>query len=104
MKNFQISARAVWIIFVTGLCLSIFGIYADSQSLLLSEQFLSVGGTLFFASWIIVMIELVNNKVYNRTFWILSMLFLPPFAMIFYLIQREKLFRLGNTKFRNKST
>jgi hypothetical protein len=101
MKNFQISAKAVWIILIAGLCLSTFGIFADSQSLLLSEQILSIGGTLFFSSWVIVMLELVNNKVYNRTFWILSMIFLAPFAMIFYLIQREKLFRLGNTKFRN---
>jgi hypothetical protein len=102
MKNFEISTKAVWILVVTGLCISILGIYAESREWLLSQQLLSIGGSLFFTSWIIVMLELVNNKVYNRTFWILSMI-LAPFAMIFYLIQREKLFRLGESKFQKHS-
>ena len=38
---------------------------------------------------------MVKNKIYNKTFWIITMFILPNIAIIFYLIQRNKLLRLG---------
>ncbi|WP_277875413.1 PLDc N-terminal domain-containing protein [Aequorivita sp. KMM 9714] len=50
---------------------------------------------LFFSTWIIILSDMVKNKIYNKTFWIMTMFILPFISPIFYLIQRNRLIRLG---------
>ncbi|WP_205602134.1 PLDc N-terminal domain-containing protein, partial [Cyclobacterium jeungdonense] len=59
------------------------------------QLFLTVGLMLFFSTWIIILSDMVKNKIYNKAFWILTMFIMPAITTIFYLIQRNKLLRLG---------
>lgn len=45
--------------------------------------------------WIWAVVDVARSKVYNKPFWLLSMVFVAPLAVIAYLIQREHLVRLG---------
>lgn len=56
-------------------------------------------GTLII--WLYLFIDIIRNKIYNKQFWILSMIIILPLASLIYLIQREHLIRLG-TKFGTK--
>lgn len=60
-----------------------------------------IGLVVFLAIWIFVLVDLTKNRIYNKQFWVLSLIVLMPLATFLYLIQREKLIRLG-TKFGTK--
>lgn len=46
-------------------------------------------------TWLYVIADIVRNKIYNKQFWVLSMIAIMPLATIAYLIQRNHLIRLG---------
>jgi hypothetical protein len=48
-----------------------------------------------FAGWVITFSDIVKNSILNRRFWLIYMIILPFLAPVFYLLQREKLIRLG---------
>ncbi len=52
--------------------------------------------------WIIVFVDMVRFKIYNKTFWILFMFLLPYLAPVIYLFQRKKLRHLYENKFNQK--
>lgn len=54
-----------------------------------------IGLVVLFAIWIFVLVDLAKNRIYNKQFWVLSLIVLMPLATFLYLIQREKLIRLG---------
>jgi hypothetical protein len=39
--------------------------------------------------------DIIYNKVYQKWFWVLSVIILAPITPVFYLFQRNKLIRLG---------
>lgn len=45
--------------------------------------------------WVFVFVDVLRNKIYNKQFWILSMIILTNLAALIYLIQREHLIRMG---------
>jgi hypothetical protein len=45
--------------------------------------------------WLYLFIDIIRNNIYNKQFWILSMILMMPLATLIYLIQREHLIRLG---------
>lgn len=47
----------------------------------------------FFLSgfWLFLLIDMINLKFYNKTFWLISMLVMPFLAPAVYLFQRKKL-------------
>jgi hypothetical protein len=45
-------------------------------------------------AWVIIQIDIIKNKFHNKTFWILSMFFIPVIAEIVYLIRRKKLLNI----------
>ena len=45
--------------------------------------------------WLYLFIDIIRNKIYNKQFWILSMIIVMPLATLIYLIQRDHLIRLG---------
>ena len=97
MKNqdVKIGIKTVWFLVAGNLLLTVFGVLAKIQHWEFSQVFLTVGLMLFFTTWIIILSDMVKNKIYNKTFWIMTMFILPTIAAIFYLIQRNKLLRLG---------
>ena len=49
--------------------------------------------------WLIVFIDILKNKLYSKTFWILAMIIMPFLTPVFYLFQRERLLRLQQNRF-----
>ena len=97
MKNvdFKISFKAVWFLVIGNILLTVIGAFAKIQHWDYFQFFLTVGLMLFFSTWVIILSDMVKNKIFNKTFWIMTMFIMPPIASIFYMIQRNKLIRLG---------
>ncbi len=97
MKNidFKISFKAVWFLVIGNILLTVIGAFAKNKHWDYSQFFLTAGLVLFFSTWVIILSDMVKNKIFNKTFWIMTMFIMPPIASIFYMIQRNKLIRLG---------
>ncbi len=97
MKNidFKISFKTVWFLVIGNILLTVIGVFAKNQRWDYSQFFLTAGLVLFFSTWVIILSDMMKNKIYNKTFWIMTMFIMPPIASIFYMIQRNKLIRLG---------
>lgn len=94
-QDFKISFKTVWFLVVGNILLTVFGAFAKIQHWNYSQILLTIGLMLFFSSWVIILSDMVKNKIYNKTFWIITMFIMPSIATIFYMIQRNKLIRLG---------
>lgn len=94
-QDFKIDIKTIWILVIGNLLLTIVGAFAKVQHWESSQLFLTMGLMLLFSTWIIIVSDMAKNKIYNKTFWILSMFIMPTIAAIFYLIQRNRLIRLG---------
>jgi len=94
-KDFKISFKTVWVLVIGNIFLTILGALAKIQHWDYSQILLTIGLMLFFSTWIIILSDMVKNKIYNKTFWIMTMFIMPSIATIFYMIQRNKLKRLG---------
>lgn len=97
MKNqdFKISFNTVWVLVIGSLLLTNLKILAIIQQWDYPQYLLIIGLMLYFSTWIIIFSDIVKNNIYNKTFWIMTMFTLPPIAMLSYMIQRNKLLRLG---------
>jgi membrane protease YdiL (CAAX protease family) len=50
---------------------------------------------LFLVSfWMFLLTDMMRKKIFNKTFWLISMLVMPYLAPAVYLFQRKKLQRL----------
>ncbi|MBZ9731198.1 PLDc N-terminal domain-containing protein [Salegentibacter sp. JZCK2] len=59
---------------------------------------------ILFIFWLFILIDMIKQKIKNKTFWILSMFFLPFFAPVVYLFRRKNLLHLENNMFRNSKS
>ena len=100
-NDFKIDIRLVWILVIGNIILTIVSAFAKTQQWEFSQLLFTSALILFFSVWIIVISDMLKNKIYNKTFWIMSIFIIPFITPIFYLIQRDKLIRLGN-KFEKK--
>jgi len=76
----------VYILLIVGIILGVLG----AVNKILIYQYL-VGVGMFAIGWIIVLFDIMKNKIYNKQFWVLSMFFVMPVTPIIYLIRRKKL-------------
>ncbi len=97
-QDFKIGIRKVWFLVIGNLIFTIVGALAKIGHWDFSQLFLTVGLILFFSTFIIVLSDIVKNKIYNKTFWVMSMFILPSIAPIIYIIRRNKLI-LHESKF-----
>ena len=95
-QDFRISIKIVWVLVIGNILLTFIAAFAKLRHWEFSQILLTVGIILSFSSWIIVISDITKNKIYNKTFWIISMFILPTISPLIYLIQRNKLIRLGN--------
>ncbi len=91
MKNndFKINFTVIGVLLITSIMLMItmfFPFFGEMRFI-----FGSFGTGIFFVSWLIVFIDILKHKVYNRQFWIISMFALMTIAPIVYLIRRNKI-------------
>lgn len=95
-QDLKIGIRTVSILIIVGALLTFLGALAKLKHFT-SSNFLFIAGLIFFLStWIIVLSDMVKNKIPNNFFWIFSMFAIPTITPIVYLIQRKKLLRIGN--------
>lgn len=95
-NDFTINVIVVWILVTGSLLLSILGGLAKIYSWGFFPFYATGAVMLLFASWVIIFSDMVRNKIYNKPFWLLTMFTLPHLAVLFYVLQREKLIRLGS--------
>jgi len=95
MKNqyFTISFKTVWLLVIGNILLTTIGTLAKILHWDYAHFLLTVGLMLFFSTWVIILSDMIKNKIHNKTFWIVTMFIIPSISTIFYLIQRNKLIR-----------
>jgi predicted membrane channel-forming protein YqfA (hemolysin III family) len=85
----------IWMVVILSLLLTVAGVLAMIQQWqLVSAQWIS-GFALLLLAWIAIIVDMNKNEIFNKRFWILSMLIIPSLTSVFYLIQRKKLIELG---------
>lgn len=45
---------------------------------------------------ILGIVDISRNKIYNKTFWIITIIIMTPISGLIYMYQRNRLIRLGN--------
>jgi hypothetical protein len=93
-QDLGINFSSVWIIVIINTLLIIFGAYSRLENLENSTVFLAAGLILSFITWAIIMIDIIKSKIYNKSFWLMTMIFMPWIASIFYMTQRKKLMKI----------
>jgi len=101
-RNFTLSTTFIWIMVIISLILTIIGALAIIRQWQLVDSQWIIGFALLILAWAIIIIDMNRNGIFNKRFWILSMLIIPSITSIFYLIQRKKLIELGK-EFRHQS-
>lgn len=96
--DFKVSIKIVWILAFGNFVSSTVGVIAIIQHWELYDVLLPVCLIFFFSTFIIVLSDIIKNKVYNKTFWVMSMFILPTISPIFYIVRRKKLI-LHESKF-----
>lgn len=80
--------------------------WISSQKSLLHWQemdFLAWLSFLFlFGFWLILLLDMINERIYNKTFWMIAMLIMPWLAPSFYLFQRKTSIRPESSLFNRR--
>ncbi|MCK5781102.1 MAG: hypothetical protein KAH10_00795 [Flavobacteriales bacterium] len=90
------SKQKLWLATIASYSFFLFFIYSIVNNIDLHGFFFgfAIGTTIVTLGLIIN--DMIKNKIYNRPFWVRSIIFMPPIALITYMIQRDKLIKLGN--------
>lgn len=94
-RNFTLNTSFIWIVVILSVLLTIVGVLAMIQQWQLIDAQWITGFALLALAWVAIIVDMHKNKIFNKKFWILSMLIIPSLTSIFYLIQRKKLIELG---------
>lgn len=95
-ENFKISTKIVWFLVIGNTLLTVIGTLAKINDWNFPEFLLTFGLMMLFSSWVIILDDMVKHKIYNKTFWILTMFIMPSVSIIIYMFQRKRLLRLGH--------
>jgi len=93
-KELLINGKIVWALVIAYILIVFLSFSFKTLQWPFLYGFLILGIVCFIVSWVTIFINMVSNKIYNKTFWIITMLFIPSLSQILYLIQRKKLLRL----------
>jgi len=66
-----------------------------------SEVMIWSSNTILFIFWLIILIDMIQNKIPNKIFWILFMFLLCFFSPVVYLFRRKNLLHLRDNKFKS---
>jgi len=97
MKNadYKLNHKLVLFLVLGHLLFGLLGAFAQVHEMDSAHFFLSVALVLFFSSWIVILSDLVKQRVFNKSFWILAMFITPSIAMVFYVFMRNRVIRIG---------
>jgi len=91
MKKVEISTRLLLTLWGVGFILFLVAFAANIMKSEASLYWLIAAIAFTSSLWIIIMEDIIKNTVYNKSFWILSMIFFSIPIMFIYLIRRKKL-------------
>ncbi|MDK2978682.1 MAG: hypothetical protein PWP52_1396 [Bacteroidales bacterium] len=94
-KDFTLTIKTVWLLVASTFLFTVIAFFAAVYQWEYKQIFTTLSLMMFFASWVIIFNDMVQHKIYNKPFWMLSMFTLPHLSIFFYTIQRNKLLRLG---------
>jgi len=89
------SKRRLWIATIVSYIFFFYSIYSKINPDVANDFINGFGNGFIIGTIILTISDIYEYKVFNKTFWMLSMIFMPPIALISYMIQRDKLIRLG---------
>lgn len=97
MENqpFKISLKAIWFLVVYNFCFPILAALAKIQHWNVGSGLLLVSLTISAFVIFIFLLDILRNSIYHKVLWILLLFILPTITPFFYLVQRDKLIRLG---------
>ena len=97
MKKYSLPLNAtfIWVVVIVSLVLTLLGAVAMIQQWQLVSAWWIAGFAFLLLTWMAIIIDMKRNEIFNKRFWILSMLIIPSVTAVFYLIQRKKLIALG---------
>lgn len=89
-KDLRIDIRIVWVLVIGNFLITTLGAIAKVNLYEVSDLLLTFGLMMIFSAWVILLSDMVKNKIYKKSFWITSMFILPTISPIFYLIQNHE--------------
>lgn len=92
---FKLNTKIVWVLAIVTVIISFYSILANLQDWEVPQLISSISNPIYFSAWIICLGDMAQSKLYNKVFWIISLCILPTITPLIYLIQRNRLLRLG---------
>jgi len=90
-QDFKVSVKTVSGLAIGNFIFSIVSGFANFQHWESSVVLLTIYLILCISTFIIVLSDIIKNKVYNKTFWVMSMFILPTISPFYYIVRRNKL-------------
>lgn len=87
--------KKLWIAVILSYAFIAFHFIANYLNIEYSSFINGFGIGIIISTVVMLLTDIIQNKVFNKNFWILSMIFMPIMAAIAYMVQRKKLIRLG---------
>jgi hypothetical protein len=94
-SQLKLPVALLWIMILSPLILfniAAFQLLKGNDTLV--APFVITGIVIGVIAWIIILVHIIRNPIPNKTFWILSMFFVPLIAEIVYLIRRKTLLNM----------
>lgn len=96
-NQFIYNSKIIWIYLIAAYLLKIYGYIGEYVTLDSSGNFSIAGSILLILTWLVILIDMIKTKLFNKIFWIIFMFVLAPITPLFYMLQRNKLIRLGSS-------
>jgi hypothetical protein len=90
-KDFRLGNNVVWGLLICSVGLVVFGAVCKIEHLAFANYLLIAALTCHLLVWLLILSDIINNNIYNKSFWLLSMFFMPSIAALIYLIRRRQL-------------
>jgi hypothetical protein len=94
-KPFLISVKIVWLLALANILLTAVGFLAYWQQWHKPQLLITFSSVVFLSTWLIVFLDMSRQKIYQKNFWVFSLFILPTLSPFMYLLQRQRLLRLG---------
>lgn len=94
-QAFVISIKTIWFLVLFNFFFPMLGAIAKFQHWESGSSLLLVSITISVFVFLLFLIDMLRNRIYHKVFWVLFLIILPTITPFFYLVQRDKLIRLG---------
>ncbi len=95
----KVNPRLLKIVAVLQFLLLGFFYYSQWQQISLPSILTYTVFFVFLFAWLLVLADLLQQRIYQKWFWYLGLFTLPFLAILLYAFQRNSLLRLENNKF-----